>query len=330
MTPSARASAYMASSKRRLRLHSASMEQRLSRLLDSFRSTATAATVWVIVGVPVAALIAALRVSAWVILSIPEMAATAAVLGAAQGLWLSLVGRPSKSEYGGIRWLGSVSGGLLGLLGFPPVFSRTNIVADRLLVAVAVLAAICGGIAAGFISGRVVAVPVRGRRSTLRRSVVTGCLVVVPLAALDYRFYWPPTAERLPVPRVSHQAVTNLSAGNAQGSTWAGCYEYLGKFSRGSGVIGKGGGQMRVAQTDGALKVLNGSATPLLGGVDARGRFRFGAERITGEYTLRELWEGTFKGNSLDFTQRTMVLRGTDILNTTQSTGTGRRVSCFR
>jgi hypothetical protein len=306
------------------------MEQRLSPLLDAFRSIATAATVWAIVGVPVAALIAALGVSVWVITSFPEMAATAAVLGAVQGLWLYLAGRPTESGYGGLRWLDSVSGGVLGLLGFPPVFSRSNIVADRLLVAVFVLAAICGGIAAGLVSGRVGAVPVRGRRSTLDRSVVVGCLLVLPLTALDYHFYWTPTADRLPVPRVSHQAVTNLAGGNARGSTWAGCYEYLGEFSRGSGVIGKEGGLLRLAQTDGALKVLNVAASPLLGGIDGNGRFRFGAETVTGQDTLRVLWEGKFKGSSMEFTQRMTILRGTDIVNTTRLTGTAQRVSCFR
>src|SRR6185295_14642983 len=230
------------------------MEQRLSPSLDFFRTITTAAAVWAIVAVPVAAVIAAFRISIWVITSFPEMATTAALLGAVQGLWIYVAGRPSESEYGALRWLGAVSGGVLGLLGFPPVFSRSNIVADRLMVTVFLLAAICGGIAAGLASGRTVTVPVRGRRSTLGRYVVSGCLLVLPIAALDYYFYWPPTADRLPVPRVSHQIVTNLSPGNARGSTWAGCYQYLGQLSRGSGVIGKEGGLLKVAQTDGALQ----------------------------------------------------------------------------
>ena len=304
------------------------MEQRLSLSLDPFRSIAKAAAVWTIVGVPVAAVIAAFRVLLFVITSFPEMAATAVVLGGVQGLWLYLAGRPSESEYGSLRWLGSVSGGILGLLGFPPVFSRSSIVADRQMVAVFLVAAICGGIAAGLASARVVAAPVRGRRSTLGRSVVVGCLLVPPLAALDYHFYWPPTADRLPVPRVSRQAVTNLSAGDARGSTWSGCYQYLGQLLRGSGVIGKEGGLLKVEQTDGALKVLNGGAYSLIGGVDSNGRFRFGAETTTGQDTIRMLWEGTFTDSSLDFTRRMTVLRGIDVLNTTQLTGTAQRISC--
>jgi hypothetical protein len=302
------------------------MERRLSPLRDAFRSIATAAAVWVIVGVPVAAVIAAFRVFLFVITSFPEMAATAAVLGAVQGLWLYLAGRQSESECGGVLRLSSISGGVLGLLGFPPVFSRSSVVADRLMVAVFLLAAICGGIAAGYASGRVVAVPVRGRRSTLSRGVAFGCLLVLPIAALDYHFYWPATADRLPVPQVSHQAVTNLSAGNARGSAWAGCYQYRGELSRGSGVIGKEGGLLKVAQTDGALKVFNGST--FIGGVDDDGRFRFGSERVTGQDTLRVLWEGTFHDSSMEFKQRTTVLRGAHILNTTQLTGTAPRISC--
>jgi hypothetical protein len=304
------------------------MQQRLSLSPDPFRRIATAAAVWVIVGVPVAAVIAALRVFVFVVTSFPEMASTAAVLGAVQGLWLYLAGRPSESESGGLRWLGAVSGGVLGLLGFPPVFARSNVVADRLMVAVFLVAAICGGIAAGLASSKVVAVPLRGRRSNLGRSLALGCLLVMPLAALDFYFYWPPAADRLPVPRVTRLAITNISAGDAQGSTWSGCYQYLGQLSRGSGVVGKEGGLLKVSQTGGALKVLNGGASPLLGGVDGNGNFRIGAETVTGQDTIWVVWEGKFSGSSLEFKRRMTVLRGADIQNTTQLTGTAQRFSC--
>ena len=302
------------------------MKQPLSPSLAPFKSIATAAAIWVIVGVPFAAVIAAFRVFAWVIFALPEMAATAAVLGAVQGLWLYRAGRPSEQEYDDLPWFGPASGGILGLLGFPPVFSRINgIVADRLMVAVFLLAAVCGGIAAGFASARVGPV----LRSNLRRSVVVGCLLLLPLAALDYHFYWPATSDRLPVPLVSHQAVTNISAGDAQGSTWAGCYQYLGQLSRGSGVIGGEGGPLKMEQTDGSLNV-KGSSYAFRGGVNGNGRFRFGAEITTGEDTLRVLWEGKFNSSSLDFTRRITVLRGTNVLNTTRLTGTAQRISCNR
>jgi hypothetical protein len=304
------------------------MQQRLSLSADPFRRMATAAAVWVIVGVPVAAIIAAFRVFVFVITSFPEMAATAAVLGAAQGIWLHLAGQPSDSGSSGLRWLGSVSGGILGLLGFPPVFSRSNIVADRLMVAVFLVAAVCGGIAAGLASASAVAVPLRGGRSTLGRSVAIGFLIVLPLAVLDFHFYWPAAADRLPVARVSRKAATNFSVGDAQGSAWAGCYQYLGQLSRGSGVVGKEGGQLRVSQTGGALKVLSGGAAALSGGVEGNGRFRFGAETVTGQDTIRVLWEGKFNGSTLEFKRRMTVLHGADIQNTTQLTGTAQRFSC--
>ncbi|MGC1977977.1 MAG: hypothetical protein WA671_14760, partial [Candidatus Sulfotelmatobacter sp.] len=85
------------------------MKQPLSPSLAPFKSIATAAAIWVIVGVPVAAVIAAFRVFAWVIFSLPEMAATAAVLGAVQGLWLYRAGRPSEQEYDDLPWFGPAS-----------------------------------------------------------------------------------------------------------------------------------------------------------------------------------------------------------------------------
>jgi len=302
----------------------------MRRNLDPFRSVATAVVVWVLVGVPVAAVIAAFRVFVWVIFSFPEMAVTAAVLGAVHGLLLYLASLPSEQESFDLRWFGTASGSILGLLGFPPVFSRINgVVADRFMVVVFLSAAVLGGIAAGFVSARLVTAP-RVRGSTLGRGVVIGCLLVLPLAALDYHFYWPPTVDRLPVPRVSHQAVTGLSAGDAHGSAWSGCYQYLGQLSRGSGVLGGEGGLLRVGQTDGSLKVLDGSADPLLGAVNGNGRFHFGVERSAGQDTLRVLWEGKFKVNSLEFTRRITGLRGMTVLNTTRLTGTAQRISCNR
>jgi hypothetical protein len=276
------------------------------------------------VAVPVAAIIAASRVFVYVIYAVPEMAVTAAVLGCVQGLWVYLAGRPTESQESNLRWFGAVSGGVLGLLGFPPVFSRINeIIADRLLVSVSIFAAVCGGIAAGSILIRVVAVPLRGRGSILGRAVVVACLLVLPVGAADYHFYWAQMVDRLPVPEVTREALTDLAAGNARGSVWSGCYQYLGQFSRGSGVVGKEGGLLRVAETDGALKASDGNAW--LGGVDGDGRFRFGGEISTGQDTVRVLWEGRFYKNSLSFTKRVTGLRGPTVLNTTRLTGTAQR-----
>lgn len=281
---------------------------------------------WVLIGVPVAALIAAFRIFVWVILALPDMAATAAVLGAVQGLWLYLAGCDERSRQ--LRWLGAASGGILGLLGFPPVFSHINsVVADRLMVGIFISAAVCGGIAAGLaLSRRVVG---KGSRSPMSaRGIAVGCVLLMLLAVIDYQFYWSSTADRLPVSRVSRQTIANLSAGNAEGSTWAGCYQYLGRYSRGSGVLGGEGGVLRVEESNGSLRVLDASANPLLGGVDRNGSFRFGAERTTGQDTLRVFWEGKFNENSLTLTRRITVLRGMNVLNTTRLRGTGKRIPC--
>jgi hypothetical protein len=282
---------------------------------------AAAAAVWVMVGVPVAAAIAAFRVFVYVLVSLPEMVCIAAVLGAAQGAWLSLGAPPAKH----VRPIAAVSGGVLGVLGFPPLVSRLNVIVDRPTVAVFFLAAVIGGIAAGLAASRIIAAPLR---ASLARTIFLGGVVFVALVVVDYRFYWPATIDRLPVPIVSHQAIANLSAGTASGSTWSGCYQYLGQTSRGSGVIGKDGGLLTVAEADGALKVFDGGAQASMGGVDSNGRFRFGTERTTGDTTLRDLWEGDF--NSEGFTRRMSVSRGNEVINTTRLTGTVRRVSCGR
>jgi hypothetical protein len=304
------------------------LEHRVRASLDLLNSAASFAVVWVVVGVPVTTLIAALAVFVWVITSLPEMAATAAVLGAVQGLWLHLAGRPSEAEASGLRWLAALSGGVLGLMGFPPVFARSSVVADRLMIAIFLVAAISGGIAAGFASASVAAMPVLGRRSNLIRTSVVSCLLLLPLAAIDYHYFWPPTVDRLPVPRVSREVLGSLAAGKARGSAWAGCYEYLGQLSRGSGVIGKEGGLLKVMQTDGALQVQDGGAPPLLGGVEADGSFRIGVERLTGRGAIRILWEGRFSGQSLDFTKRVTVIQGSRIVNTTRLTGHAQRILC--
>ena len=300
------------------------MGQRPPALL-ALRSVATTAAVWVVVGVPVAGAIAALRVSLWVIASLPEMAICAIVLGAMQGVWFYLVGLRSKPEGDSLVWLGLFSGGFLGVLGFPPVFSRTGIIAARTTVAVFLLAAIVGGLAAGLVSARVLATPLRGHSLKSGWRVVIGSLIV--LTAIDYHFYWPGTAERIAVSEVSRQEITDLAPGNARGSAWAGCYQYQGQFP-----LGTGGerGQLRVVQTDGMLKVEQwGEAHPFLGGVDRNGRFRFGAEINSGQDTFRVVWQGKFYGNSFEFKKRVTLVNGASNLGATQLTGTAQLTPCY-
>jgi hypothetical protein len=290
------------------------------------RTVLASAYVWVIVGVPVATLIAACRVFVWVLTSLPEMIITAAVLGVVDGLWMHLSG--SQSQANG-RWCGVLSGGLLGCLGFPPVFSRVDgLVVEQLTAWVFFGAAIGGGLAAGFAATRVVTRITVIRQCDFGRVVVIGAALLLPLAGLDYLIYWPAVADRLPVRQVSEESIANIPPGDARGSTWTGCYEFLGTFSRGSGVVGKEGGTLNMTQTGGALAVRGIDATPFRGAVDVRGRFRFGGERVTGDATLRELWEGRFNETSLDFTRRITALRGRTVVNSTQVTGTAKRFPC--
>jgi len=140
------------------------------------RIIAASSVAWVIVGVPVAAIIAASRVFPWVIYSLPEMVVTATAAGAVQGLWLYLALRPSESNRSNLGWLGSLSGGILGILGFPPVFSRINsLVVDQTAAVVFLVAAISGGIVAGVASSRIVARLRRDCSVSLARSAVVGC-----------------------------------------------------------------------------------------------------------------------------------------------------------
>jgi len=303
------------------------MAQQPSALL-AFRSIGTASALWVVVGVPVAGVIAALSLSVGVIASFPAMALTAALLGALQGLWFYLAGQRSATQNDGLRQLGLLSGGILGALGFPPVFSRAGIIAARLTVAIFLMAAIVGGLAAGFASARVLAKPLRGRRLNLGWRVGFGGLIV--LAVLDYHFYWPATVERIALPEVSLQEVRNLSAGNARGSAWAGCYQYQGQLPLGTGGES---GQLKVAQRDGVLKVEKwGEAHPLLGGVDRDGRFRFGAEISLRQDSYRVLWQGKFHGNWFEFKRRTTVLNGANRyrLGAMQLTGTAQLTQCYQ
>lgn len=299
------------------------MAQRSATLL-AFRSMGTAAALWVVIGVPVAALIAALCVSVWVIASLADMSAVACILGAVQGLWLYLAGQRSESDYGALLWFGSLSGGFLGVLAFPAVLSSTSMIAARPTVAVFLMAAIVGGVAAGLASAHVLHLPLRGRSLTLGSRVTISGLLVIVLAAMDYRFFWPATAERVAASEVSRQEITSLSAGNARGSQWTGCYQYQGKTPLG---MGGGSGLLKVAQTDGVLKVEDWSNS-FLGGVDRNGRFRFGNEIAAGPQTLRTIWQGKFQGNSFEFERRMTVVNGVNALGTGPLTGTGQLIPC--
>ena len=303
------------------------MEQRPSASV-AFGCIGIAAAMWLVVCAPIAAGITASLVSFWMLASFPEIAVTAAVLGGVQGLWFYLAGPGrSRSEYDGYLWLGAISGSFLGVLGFPPVFSRAGIIAARPTVAVFLVAAVLGGVAAGLVSAHVLTLLLQGRTLKLGRRVVLVGLII--LTAIDYHFYWPATTERIAPPNISHQEITDLSAGNARGSKWSGCYEYEVQYPIGTGFER---GQLKVVQTDGVLKVEYRSwfaPQALSGGVDRSGHFRFGTEVSTGQYPSREMWQGKFHGNSLEFQRRITLLKETNNLPTTQLIGTAHLTPCF-
>jgi hypothetical protein len=297
------------------------------RVLGSIRGVAMATAVWVLVGVPVAAVISALQLFLFVVLAVPEMAETAFVLGVVHGLWLQLAGRSPESKARDVRLRGVISGGVLGLLAFPPVFSRAYITPVNVSAAVTfVTAAIVGGITAGVASAAVVTVPLRPLGSTLSRNVVFGCLFILPLMAIDYHFYWTGTVDRLPIQEVSQREIASLASGDARGSSWAGCYHFWGHYPLNTGGEN---GLLTVAETDGALQVVVGfEHTKLAGRVDSDGSFRFGGESTVAQDTLLNLWEGTFHNNSLTFMRRSTLLSNGRVVNTMKTTGAAQRTAC--
>lgn len=310
------------------------MQRQQWEWLVAFRTILTTAAVWVCLGVPVAAAISGIVLLFFVILAVPEMAATAAVLGTAQGFCLLVASRWSRSrasaspetKSASIRWFGTISGGVLGLLGFLPVFSHTSIIVKTPAVAVFVGAAISAGTVAGTVCcwklpAKLLSPPAPGR------TFAVGGLVVLALAAIDYGTYWNATVDRVPVPEVSKTSILQLSAGNATGSGWSGCYDYRGTMSQGSGMLGGESGLVIVKQNDGLLEISRGP-TNWHGGVNKSGRFRAGVETNYGQETMRTLWEGRFANDSFSFTERNTLVRNDRLVNTTKATGTAQRISC--
>jgi hypothetical protein len=292
------------------------------------KTTLTATAVWVFVAVPVAAAVSAVRLSLLFLFVLPEMAATAAILGAIHGLWVFLANGPSQfagsrlpgATASSFRWFGVISGGVLGLLGFLPVYSHTTVLAVYPLLIASIAAAICGGAAAGFafcwiLSAKLFDPPPIGQ------SLITGSLLVLALGAMEYAAYWNGTADRLPLLKF---AVTNLPAGDAKDTAWSDCYEYRGIASDGNGGDS---GILLVKQRDGLLELSSNRNWALQGGVDQQGRFSAGAETTRDGITFRTLWEGRF-GSGLVFTERTTALRDGSVVNITAIWGIGERTGC--
>lgn len=294
-----------------------------------FRNVAFTTVLWVLVGVPVAAAICALQLLAYVLIAVPRMAEVAAVLGIAHGLWLHLSRGCHRGLKAGDLWFGAISGGILGLLGFLPVFSQTELVIERnVLIAIFIAAAVVAGIAAGITSAAVVVAPVKNFGPTLRLKIGIGCLLVLPLALIEYDLYWAETVDNLPIQEVSRKTLAGLSSGDARGTSWSGCYRYWGHTSFNAGGES---GLLKVMQTDGSLRVLAfqfQERIELKGGADRDGRFRFGGESTTGRNTIRYFWEGEFHKNSLEYVRRSTLLTGSGSLYSTRLSGSAKWTEC--
>lgn len=304
------------------------IDKRVHLLLTGLGNVAFSSVTWVLVGVPAAGIICAAALSFYVILAFHQMAITAAVLGAIQGLWLQLIGRSQERSRPELIYAGALSGCILGLFGFPPAFSDTELViTNNIVIVLFVSAAVFGGTAAGIVSA-LVTTPVRTPASSLLRKIAIGCLLLLPLATAERFLFWPGTADKLPVQEVTQKAIARLSAGNARGSAWSGCYWYWGRLSGSSGGNGGQSGLLRIRQFDGLVYVVLGNDTELKGGVDRKGDFRFGGENQRGGDIMRDLWEGRFHKDSLEYIRRMTVLRPSNLRDNIKLIGTAKSVPC--
>jgi hypothetical protein len=290
--------------------------------------------IWMCLGTLVAAFISSVIVSLLVVEVLPRMAVTAAMLGLAQGLCLLIAsdpdtrisGFPTRNP-GSARWLGAISGGVFGVLGFPPVYSHTNFSARAIAVEVFVVAAITGGAVAGARCSSLLA-------GILERPLRPGIVIALTLVfasilgAVDYEEFWDATADRLPVPEVTERAIAKLGAGNAAGNAWSGCYDFRGTMSLGSGMSGGESGLLAVKQSDGVLEISTLDHRRWHGGVDENGRFRVGVKTDHGSNELLDLWEGQFSGGIFSFTKRSTLLGNGRVINSTKLIGTAERVPC--
>jgi hypothetical protein len=298
------------------------------QVLIVFRNALTTAAIWAFVGVPVAALLSIVGVISIFTGLSPTMLVTGAALGAVQGLWLTIGGRLANAEQSESNWTGVLSGALLGLLGFPPVFSHMKSFSEERLVVLLVVAVACGGMISGVASVRAVAAYGPWGPPTRVRNAVTGCVLLLALTVTDYRLYWGRTLERLPALPLTHAAVANIGSGDSRGSQWSGCYAYEARdgFSANPET-----GLLVVQETDGTLTASDGSPQDLRGGVDRNGHFRLGMDQSLDSANhgaaVRILWDGWFSGDSATFSRRT-TLSGSQYEFNRRFNGTAKRTRC--
>lgn len=289
------------------------------------RTVLTAAALWVLIAVPVAGAVSMISLSALFLFALREMAITAAVLGAIHGLWLFLLcpspqnSNDSPEKHTNLHRFCSLSGGVLGLMGFLPVYSQTTIFVGYLEIANILAAGVCGGAVAGFVLGQ--SLSRRGfSPPELRQTLIVGGLLVLSLGAIEYATFWNSVVDRLPLLRIS---VANLPAGNATGKDWSGCYRFSGIYTDGTGA--EGPGILMVKQDGGHLEISPDETWKLQGGIDRDGRFRVGEEISESGLTMRSLWEGKF-GSGILFKERDTAFEDGKLVNVYAEKGLGQRI----
>jgi hypothetical protein len=288
------------------------------------------AAIWCSVGLGVAALISALAIFVWAIYVFSVAWRSAAILGAIHGIWLYFEREHWSSVEQHVRF-GMLTGALLGLLAFAPSYIQTGILPSRgwLDIAIYIAAAVLGGLTAGGVNARTFPVTSRPQITSRRgRRILFACLLFLGGGALEYSCYWPSLLRKLPIASLNESSVSNLPAGDAQGTGWSGCFQYLGEYFWSSGVVGGEGGVAYVQQKDGALDIsLGGSRPHLIGGAAADGRFWAGAQApVSQGEVVRTLLKGRFVDKDhLEYSLRRTYLKNGSFGNTTRVDGTGSR-----
>jgi len=302
-------------------------------VLVLLRNVLTTAAVWVVVGVPAAALLTVVGLLFLFAGRSRELLVVGAVLGVVHGLWLTIGGRLADAGATESNWTGALSGALLGLLGLPAVYAHVTSATDDRMMVLYVVAAVCGGMLAGVISVRAVAAYGPWGAPTRVRSAVTGCVLLLALTAADYWLYRASTFENLPPLPLSQNAVENIAPGDMQGSQWSGCYHYEGRDGLSKSPMPPETGLLVIRQMNGTITGGDFGPPELHGGVDRNGDFRLGGYLQPGSAApggARVLWEGQFRGDSAVFTKRTTVGGGgqqTMIFNH-KLRGTAQRIPC--
>ena len=183
--------------------------------------------VWALTAVAVATSVCFLAFYFYAIFFIRFMIVPALALGLFHSGWLYLERRTFADASEAVVFA-VVSGGLAGLLGFPPIFANvTDVVFGWRDVAVVIAASVIGGAIAGRMCVGFV-LPLTTARRTPHKRFARGALLLVPLFVFEIVVYGPALRLKLPVSIVLKDDVMGLRAGNARGSSWSGGWSEAG------------------------------------------------------------------------------------------------------